>query len=80
MKNFISEFKKFITKGNVVDMAVGIIIGSSFTAIVNSLVNDIIMPFVSLLIGGINFTDLKLVIRAATETTAETAINFGVFL
>ena len=58
MKNFISEFKKFITKGNVVDMAVGIIIGSSFTAIVNSLVNDIIMPFVSLLIGGINFTDL----------------------
>ena len=80
MKNFISEFKKFITKGNVVDMAVGIIIGSSFTASVNSLVNDIIMPFVSLLIGGINFTDLKLVIRAATETTAETAINFGVFL
>ena len=56
MKKFIAEFKEFITRGNVMDMAVGIIIGGAFTAIVNSLVEHIIMPVISLITGGIDFT------------------------
>ena len=58
MKSFFEEFKKFISRGNVMDMAVGIIIGGAFTAIVNSLVNDLIMPLVSLLTGGMDFSAL----------------------
>ena len=58
MKTFFEEFKKFISRGNVMDMAVGIIIGGAFTAIVNSLVNDLIMPLVSLLTGGMDFSAL----------------------
>lgn len=77
---FLSEFKEFISRGNVVDMAVGIIVGTAFTAIVNSLVNDVIMPFVGFLIGGINFTELKWVIVAATDTSAEVAIGYGALL
>lgn len=77
---FLSEFKEFISRGNVVDMAVGIIVGSAFTAIVNSLVKDVIMPFVGFLIGGINFTDLKWVIVSATDTSAEVAIGYGALL
>ena len=77
---FFGEFKKFITRGNVMDMAVGIIIGSAFTAIVTSLVNDVVMPFISLIIGGISFSDLKIVIREATEEAAESAICYGSFI
>ena len=58
MKKFFNEFKEFIARGNVVDMAVGVVVGSSFTAIVTSLVNDIIMPFVGIVVGGISFADL----------------------
>ncbi len=76
----LAEFKKFITRGNVVDMAVGIIVGTAFTAIVNSMVKDILMPFIGLIIGGISFVDLKIVISAATETTAEVAIRYGMFI
>ncbi|MBI9096156.1 MAG: large-conductance mechanosensitive channel protein MscL [Sphaerochaeta sp.] len=76
----LGEFKKFITRGNVMDLAVGIIIGTAFTAIVNSLVKDILMPFIGLIMGGISFVDLKIVITAATETTAEVAINYGTFI
>lgn len=65
MSNFVSDFKAFIMRGNVVDMAVGIIIGGAFGKIVSALVNDIIMPVVGLFMGGINFTDLKYVIRPA---------------
>ena len=75
----LGEFKKFITRGNVVDMAVGIIVGTAFTAIVNSMVKDILMPFIGLIIGGISLIDLKIVISAATETTAEVAIRYGMF-
>ena len=57
MKSFLSEFKKFIARGNVMDMAVGIIIGAAFTKIVNSLVADIIMPPISLMLGNIDFTN-----------------------
>lgn len=77
---FVQEFKEFISRGNVVDMAVGIIIGTAFTAIVTSLVNDVIMPFVGFIIGGINFTQLKWVIAPATETAAEVAIGYGALL
>lgn len=58
MKNFMKEFKEFISRGNVMDMAVGVIIGGAFTAIVNSLVNDIVMPLLSLITGGLDFTSL----------------------
>jgi len=80
MKKFIEEFKQFITRGNVLDMAVGIIVGSAFTAIVNSLVNDIITPLIAKLIGGIDFKDLKIVLTPANGDIAETAVNYGLFI
>jgi large conductance mechanosensitive channel len=70
MKSFFGEFKKFIAKGNVMDMAVGIIIGAAFTKIVNSLVADIIMPPISLLLGDIDFTNWFIVLREGAETAA----------
>ena len=76
----MAEFKQFINKGNVMDMAVGIIIGTAFTAIVNSLVKDIIMPFIGIISGGIDLSALKLVIKNATATTAEVAICYGTFI
>ncbi len=79
-KGFMAEFKQFINKGNVMDMAVGIIIGTAFTAIVNSLVKDIIMPFIGIISGGIDLSALKLVIKNATATTAEVAICYGTFI
>ncbi len=77
---FASEFKAFITRGNVVDMAVGVIIGGAFTAIVNSLVKDMLMPIIGALFGGINFNNLKIVLREATETAEEAAICYGAFI
>lgn len=84
-KAFLTEFKAMISKGNVVDMAVGVIIGSAFSSIVTSLVNDIIMPFISLITGGINFEDWKWVLKAASvnevgEEVAEVAVTFGNFI
>lgn len=79
-KGFIGEFKEFISRGNVVDLAVGVIIGSAFTAIVTSLVNDIIMPVIGLLLGGLNFTELKYVITPADGDVAEAAIYYGNFI
>lgn len=66
MKKFISEFKEFISKGNVMTMAVGIIIGSAFTAIINSLVGDIITPIIGMIIGGMNFAGLSVTIGSAS--------------
>ena len=80
MKGFFNEFRKFIARGNVLDMAVGMVVGAAFTAIVNSAVNDIIMPLVGLAIGGIDFADLKIVLKAATEADPEVAIRYGVFI
>lgn len=77
---FISEFKEFISRGNVVDLAVGVIIGSAFTAIVNSLVNQIIMPVIGYIIGGINFSDFKLPLEEAKGDTPEVAVYFGSFI
>jgi len=79
-KGFIKEFKEFISRGNVIDLAVGIIIGSAFTAIVNSLVKDLIMPAVGYLIGGLKFEQYKWVLAPATETAAEVAITYGNFI
>lgn len=74
------EFKAFALKGNVVDMAVGIIIGLAFGKIVSSIVADIIMPPLGLLIGGVNFTDLKVILKAATETNPAVTWNYGNFI
>ena len=85
-KGFISEFKQFIARGNVVDMAVGVIIGGAFGKISTSLVNDIIMPAISMLTGGVDFTSWKLVLRqavldaAGAEIAPAVSLNFGVFL
>lgn len=79
-KGIIAEFKEFISRGNVIDLAVGVVMGSAFTAIVTSLVNDIIMPAIGVLFGGIDFTSLRFVIREATETTEEAAIGYGNFI
>ena len=76
-KGFFGEFKAFIMRGNVVDMAIGIIIGSAFTAIVNSFVNDIINPVIGLLIGKVDFTELRVILIAATEDASEVAIRYG---
>lgn len=76
----LDEFKAFAMKGNVVDMAVGIIIGAAFGKIVSSVVNDIIMPPIGLLLGGVNFTDLKVVMKAATETAPAVTWNYGNFV
>lgn len=70
MKTFFEEFKKFISRGNVMDMAVGIIIGGAFTAIVNSLVNDMIMPLVSLLTGGMDFSALSIKLGEGEDAAA----------
>jgi large conductance mechanosensitive channel len=76
----IDEFKAFAMKGNVTDMAVGIIIGAAFGKIVSSVVNDIIMPPIGLLVGGVKFTDLKVILKAATETAPAVTWNYGNFL
>ena len=77
---FLDEFKTFAMKGNMVDMAIGIIIGAAFGKIISSLVNDILMPPLGLLLGGVNFTDLKLVMRAATEVKPAVTWNYGSFI
>lgn len=80
MRKFILEFKEFISRGNVIDLAVGIIIGSAFTAIVTSLVNQVIMPGIGFLIGRINFADFKWTLAGASGDKAEVAIYYGAFL
>lgn len=76
----IDEFKAFALKGNVIDMAVGIIIGGAFGKIVSSVVNDIIMPPIGLLVGGVNFTDLKIVMKEAVGSSPAVTLNYGNFL
>ena len=77
MKSFVKEFKEFISKGNVMDMAVGVIIGGAFTAIVTSLVNDIIMPLLSLLTGGLDFSNLAIKLGEGEEAAS---LNYGAFI
>jgi large conductance mechanosensitive channel len=86
MKKFLQEFKAFINKGNVVDMAVAVIIGGAFTPIVNAIVNNIIMPVIGVLVGNIDFSDLKTVLveevldESGAVVTAEVAIGWGVLI
>lgn len=76
----VDEFKDFAMKGNVIDMAVGIVIGVAFGRIVSSVVNDILMPPIGVLIGGVNFSDLKFIIKEATDKTPAVSINYGNFI
>ena len=76
----VSEFKDFAMKGNVVDMAVGIIIGAAFGKIVSSFVNDILMPPLGLAMGGVNFTDLAVVLKEAVGEVEAVTINYGAFI
>lgn len=83
MSKFLEEFKEFAVRGNMVDMAVGVIIGGAFGKIVSSIVDDIIMPPIGWLIGGINFSDLKVTLPAidtGVEKLAPATINYGMFL
>ena len=86
MKKMLKEFKQFAIKGNMIDLAVGMIIGTSFNKIVSSLVNDMIMPLISILVGGLNVTDWKWVIspevvdEAGVVVTAENALRYGTFI
>lgn len=80
MKKAISEFKAFAMKGNVLDMAVGVIIGGGFSKVVSSLVNDMIMPMISLLVGQISFTNWKWVIDSSKEGLDPIVINYGMFI
>lgn len=73
MKKVVKEFKEFISRGNVIDLAVGVIMGGAFGKIVTSLVNDIIMPLVGILLGGLDFTNLKL-------TLGKASITYGLFI
>ncbi len=88
MKKFFEEFKAFAMRGNVIDLAVGVVIGGAFGKITTSIVNDIIMPLISMLTGGINFTTWKWVLKEAVkeldpatnemvEVLPEVAVNFG---
>lgn len=76
----LKEFKEFAMKGNVVDLAVGVIIGGAFGKIVTSLVSDIIMPLLGLLIGGVNFSGLNLVLRAEQNGKPALTFNYGQFI
>lgn len=86
MKKFLTEFKEFISKGNVIDMAVAVVIGGGFSKIVTSLVNDVIMPLISMLSGGISVSEWKYVItpavldEAGAEIAPEVAFMYGNFL
>lgn len=84
MSNFLHDFKAFAMKGNVIDMAVGVVIGGAFGKIVSSVVADVIMPPVGLLVGGVNFTDLKLQLKPAEVVDgveqAAVTLNYGNFL
>ncbi len=78
--SLIKEFSDFAVKGNAVDMAVGIIIGAAFGKIVTSLVNDIIMPPVGMLLGGVDFKNLKVVLKAAQLDAPAVTMNYGQFI
>ncbi|MFH0818886.1 MAG: large-conductance mechanosensitive channel protein MscL [Patescibacteria group bacterium] len=74
------EFKEFAIKGNMIDMAVGIIIGAAFGKIVSSLVTDVIMPPIGAILGGIDFSNLTITLKKATETTEAITLNYGLFI
>jgi large conductance mechanosensitive channel len=80
IKTSVKKFKKFISRGNVIDLAVGLILATYFGAIVKSLVNDIVMPPLGVLIGGVDFSSLKIIAQQAHGNHDEVAVNYGVFI
>ncbi len=76
----MSEFREFAMRGNVVDMAVGIVIGGAFGKIVTSFVNDVLMPPLGLAIGGVDFSDLSVVLKAASDEAEAVTLNYGAFI
>lgn len=80
MKRYFREFKEFAVKGNVIDLAVAVIIGAAFGKIVTSFVADIIMPPLGLLLGGLNFSDIKIILHKATASNAAVTMNLGSFI
>lgn len=78
MKNFLKEFKEFAMRGNVLDMAVGVVIGSAFTAIVTSLVNDVFTPVIAALTSNVTFADLNIVLKETAD--ASITLNYGAFI
>lgn len=76
----LKEFKAFISKGNVLDLAIGVIIGAAFGKIVSSLVNDVIMPIIGLILGNINFKELKIVLKEANNDIPASTLNYGLFI
>lgn len=85
MKKFFNEFKEFIARGNVIDMAVGVVVGAAFKSIIDSLVNDIIMPFIGFLLGDMDFSALSIVLKEGTVgadgvVTGSVAIMYGKFI
>ena len=80
MMSMMSEFKSFAMRGNVVDMAVGIVIGGAFGKIVSSFVSDVLMPPIGMLMGGVDFKDLAVVLKPAAEDVAAVTLNYGAFI
>ncbi|HKX55631.1 MAG TPA: large-conductance mechanosensitive channel protein MscL [Xanthomonadales bacterium] len=78
--SMIKEFRDFAMRGNVVDMAVGIVIGAAFGKIVTSFVNDVLMPPIGVMLGGVDFTDLSMTLKAASGDVAAVTLNYGSFI
>lgn len=78
--SMMKEFKEFAAKGNMLDMAVGIVVGAAFGKIISSLVSDVLMPPIGLIIGGVDFKALKLILKQAVGETAAVTLNYGVFI
>ena len=76
----IKEFREFAIKGNVMDLAVAVIIGGAFGKIIASFVNDVLMPFIGMLLGGVNFTNLTIVLKKTADGTATATLNYGAFI
>lgn len=76
----LKEFRDFIMRGNVLDLAVGIIIGAAFTTVVNSLVNDVLMPPIGVLVGGVDFSDIGITLKEASGDDPEVRLNIGLFI
>ena len=80
MSAFWSDFKKFISKGNILDMSVGVVVGGAFGKITTSLVNDVFMPLIGMLIGGVDLGKLNIVLKPATDTAEAVTLGIGTFL
>lgn len=77
MKNFFNEFKNFINRGSVLDLAVGVVLATAFGAIVNSVINNLVMPLIGFILGGINFSTLSITLREATENSPALVFGYG---